>query len=56
MSTTILDQSRSHGTWSPIGAKGDDRFTIHIPAGQSFAGCTLTMTGKRLSAGTSIAA
>lgn len=55
MTTTVLNQTRTHGTWSPFGSKGDDHFAMVIPAGQKFAGCTLTVTGKRFNAGSAIA-
>jgi hypothetical protein len=53
--TSVLNQTRTHGSWSPIGGKGDDHFTIVIPAGEVFDTCTLTITGQRLSAGVSVA-
>lgn len=34
--TSLLNQTRSHGTLSPIGAKGDDHFAVTMPAGESF--------------------
>lgn len=52
--TKVLDQTRSHGTLSPFGTKGDDVFTIAMPAGEVFDSCVLTILGKRLNAGASI--
>lgn len=54
--TSLLNQARSHGTLSPIGAKGDDRFTVSVPAGEYFDACTLTITGQRLAAGVTLTA
>jgi len=54
--TLLLNQTRSHGTLSPIGAKGDDRFTVAVPAGERFDTCTLTITAQRLAAGATITA
>jgi hypothetical protein len=54
--TSLLNQTRTHGTWSPVGAKGDDRFMVTMPGGEAFDTCTLTITGQRLVAGVSVAA
>lgn len=52
--TTVLNQIREHGTWSPFGKKGDDQFTINIPSGEVFDSCYLTILESRLSAGARI--
>ncbi len=50
----VLNQTRSHGTWSPEGKRGDDSFPIPIPAGEVFDSCVLTITGKRFNASAEI--
>lgn len=54
--TTLLRQSKSHGTLGPFGKKGEDRFIFNVPADEIFDSCVLTIVGVRLSAGASIAA
>ncbi len=52
--TKLLDQTRSQGTLSPFGKKGDDVYTVAVPPGEVFDSCVLTLLGKRLNAGASI--
>lgn len=54
--TKLLDRSCNHGTLAPFGQKGDDAYALNIPAGEVFDSCVLTITGKRLNAGASLAA
>ena len=52
--TTLLNRTCSHGTWSPFGTRGDDRFIVSVPPGEVFDSCVLTVVDKRFSAGASI--
>lgn len=52
--STLLDETRTHGTLSPFGQRGDDSFLIEVPAGEVFDGCALTIVDKRFNAGASI--
>ena len=49
--STLLNETRSHGTWSPFGSTGDDRFAITIPTQEVFQDAILTITGQRGIAG-----
>lgn len=56
MTTRLLHATRQHGSWWPTGQRGDDKFSVTVPAGQQFDSCVLTIRAKKLNAGASISA
>jgi hypothetical protein len=52
--TQILNQSRTHSTSGPFGARGDDTFTFDVPAGEVFDSCQLTIQGATMSSSASL--
>lgn len=48
--TTILNQTRTHGTWGPFGSKGDDRYIVATQNEEAFSACLLTIIEQRFNA------